>query len=122
MVGEGVVVALRVHHAIRSAEAAGIALVIAAQALTRLAEDVVQIAGQLIVQQAHAALEIFGVTGRLAKMFAEEHRIVARGFGVEAAIAIVVVFNIAIVEDVAAVAVHVIEHRLDGADIAIRGG
>ena len=52
-------------------------------------------------------------------MFAEQHRVVARRFRVEHAVTTVVCFKIAIAQNVRAVAVDVIEHRLDRAAVTV---
>ena len=87
MAGVIVVMALRVHHAHPGAETAKIALLQAGQRRPGIAQHVVEIIAQRIIQQPHARIDILTVAGRLAQVLAENQRVVARRFRIEVAVA-----------------------------------
>ena len=78
-----VVVALRVRDAERRRKPVAARLVESLQTGARIAENVVEIVAELVVHKPHSRIEIIAVSRRLAEMFAEHHRVVARLFRVE---------------------------------------
>ena len=119
----GGVVALREHHALRRRERAEVRRVVAlihAGERRAAAHGGVHLVTQRRVEQAHPARNVFAERRRLAEMFTEKQRVIARHFCVKATVAAVVVrLVIAVAERVRAVAVDVIEHRLDRAAVAV---
>ncbi len=132
-----VVVALRVHHAHGRIKAPRAGIVVAPQ-IAR-AEPPVELVAQVVVHQPHAGGDIPAVARRLAKMLAEEQRVVAGDFRVEIAVAVVVPVTVAMrhvelpldlpqVAGVAGVVVErpeeVVRHVLDGVEaetVGLRG-
>ena len=86
---EIVVMTLRVHDANPRAETAGITLLIAGKARAGIAEDVVQVVAQWIVEEPHPGIRVFTKAGRLAEVLAENERVVASEFAVEIGVALV---------------------------------
>ena len=84
-----IVVALRVHDSHADAETAAITLLITREARAGIAEDVVQVVAQWIVEEPHARIRVFTEAGRLTEMFAEDERVVAGEFAVEIGVALV---------------------------------
>ena len=122
MIRVAIVVARRVHDPVGCAESARVPLLVARQRRAGIAENVVQVVAQRIVQQPHSAPEIIIVARRLPEMFAEDERVVARRFRIVVAVAIVVALHVAVAQHVVPIAVDVIEHRLDCAAVAVPRG
>ena len=78
--GKIIVVALGVHHADRSPEPAKVALFQSGQGGARVAEHIVQVIAERVIEQAHARVHVLAKAGRLAEVLAKKQRIVARGF------------------------------------------
>ena len=70
------------------------------------------------VEQPHAGGDVFAVGWRGAEVLAKQHRVVARHLGFEAAIAVVVGFDVAVGGHVVAISVREVEARLDAAEVA----
>ena len=114
----GGVVALGEHHALNRNDCADVALIQPGE--RPAAERRVHRVAQRRVHQPHPARDVFAVTRRLAEMFAEQQRVVARSLGVEATVAAVVIrLAITVAQRIGAVAMDVIEHRLDRAAVAV---
>ena len=84
-----VVVAVGVGHAEAGREAARAGSIQPGHGVARVAQDIVQLGAQVIVDQTHARVEITAVTRRLAEVFAEDHGVVAASFFLEDRVAVV---------------------------------
>ena len=83
------VVAVGVGHAHALREAARAGVVISLQARARVAEAIVELRAQLVIDQTHAGIPVTAVSGRCTKVFAEDHGIVAGNLVLENGVALI---------------------------------
>ena len=86
---EIVVMTLRVHDAHPRAETAPVTLLVAGEARAGIAENVVQVIAQRIVEEPHPGIRILAEARRLTEMLAEDQRVIAGKFGIEIGVALI---------------------------------
>src|SRR5689334_11199235 len=103
---KAVILVLSELHALVCAKCAEVALIETGERATR--KRAIERSAHGSVEQPHSVADVFGVGRRRTEVLAKQHGIIARRFGVEAAIAAVVILDIRAVE-VGAIPMHPIE-------------